>query len=1373
MSENHGVGRFRRSVALVLISATALTGLAVTSPAPVGAAPTQFAYENVASGGAGFRTGPVLEVGIDPLDAALMPDGRIVTVERQGFLRVVDANTSTIVAGVANVSGVPSDMVLPSDTSLGADVAVGPTGIVYVTALTSGGPFGVTGSILAIDLTARTIDTVAGGGSTPWADGGTASGTYLLPTGISTTPDGRLVFAAGSLSFGIVSAVLALDLSTGVLERLVGGGNQSLVEGLDAAAVGFGFTVPGDAAMSASGDVFFRYAGFAGVWRVDGATNVVSRVIDGAATSLVRADDGQLWYTERTAAEAHVLRRFDLVTGTTSDIASWTGWHSDDDTVAAIRSDGTAIVISRRYRGAMLWAIATDGTITRIAGNGEGDLWQGDGVGLDQAVYPILPGVAPGPDGRIYSVRSGGLGIFDPATGLTSSVVIPGLLTAYSVYTEAEILDFDAAGRVLMRSIVPNGTAPFAAHQIVLVDLVTRTFTVQYGPVANASVNAALLPNGDLLVVDTLAGTTSIVSGAGTTVIADAPASPDRLHVTPNGDVFASGVQASRLVGSTWIPQSFCVDQDGVPAGYVVQDGATLYATRLDASYSFYEVCSIDTSTGVETVVGTTDYLAPGEVDANGYQWVAFDGIDRMRLRTTVSPRVTVQLATAGAPTQQFLVSGAITGVISESTGTLSSDVVAGPVALRITAPSGFGLDAITCDDPDAAVDLATGSIALTAGAGEQILCTAAASGRGTTLSPEIAATSFGSFGITTVVADAPSACGPATSMTFTQNNHTRYSSAGVSVANVQWTIPLPANPSPTYSPTPTPVPIPLGTVAPITVVRTLSSGTVTAVFTPSGAGSYRCFDMENLDTSAVTVLGYPGGTDTDGWWRSVSIPMTVEVTITPDVGLPRRYVGPAVYSFEQTGFVHDGYRPGGAYYRPSYFPNYVNHVVGFTSANLAGTTLPGPLGTGGISVADTLSPGGTLSTPAPTVDEPVSASVTVPAGGSTAISIAPGASTSGSSNSYSLGGRLIRIVAPPGTAASPLEIRFRVNSTEGPTRGAAQPTRNGVFLNACPVGATSWPVACISEVINHPDGDVEIVVRTPAASDWTLEVTGAPPDDPLPPSNVVATLTGTTLEVTWDASPTADAGYLVRVPGTTLARYVAPGEPRTVTFTGVTGVTSASTVEIDTLLDDGATSLVPARGTVVVIVVDATPPTITCPTGVSFLLRATGRTLTAAVSDSGSGVATTTVTVPVATGTAGNRQVFVTATDLAGNTATVECGYQVRYRVDWLTPLGGPDQVRSVVRNTTVPFTFRLTDAAGAPVTGAVVTAPTSVAVACPAGSKPLVVSLPTQASTRSLGNGWWLAGWRATNTWRNTCREVRIALADGTTLTMTLAVV
>jgi hypothetical protein len=132
--------------------------------------------------------------------------------------------------------------------------------------------------------------------------------------------------------------------------------------------------------------------------------------------------------------------------------------------------------------------------------------------------------------------------------------------------------------------------------------------------------------------------------------------------------------------------------------------------------------------------------------------------------------------------------------------------------------------------------------------------------------------------------------------------------------------------------------------------------------------------------------------------------------------------------------------------------------------------------------------------------------------------------------------------------------------------------------------------------------------------------------------------------------------------------------------------VSAGATVSADITIEDGDEPPV---------VVDTTPPTITCPAAPSFLLHDGAAALTVAVADSGSGVASPTVSVAVPTDALGAKSVTVEAADLAGNKASAGCGYSVG--VD-LVEIAFPSQ-KPVVKakaGSEVPVVWKVVDANG-----------------------------------------------------------------------------
>jgi hypothetical protein len=139
--------------------------------------------------------------------------------------------------------------------------------------------------------------------------------------------------------------------------------------------------------------------------------------------------------------------------------------------------------------------------------------------------------------------------------------------------------------------------------------------------------------------------------------------------------------------------------------------------------------------------------------------------------------------------------------------------------------------------------------------------------------------------------------------------------------------------------------------------------------------------------------------------------------------------------------------------------------------------------------VTGTLLPGGTLSTDregdGATPASPVETAVTAPSGG--AVSIAQ-TTASFVPTAFTFLGQQVQISAPTATAALPLRIAFRLDFSLGTDPGTLEIFRNGIALPTCSgANAGATPDPCISSRITLPDGDVELVVLTSAASTWTF----------------------------------------------------------------------------------------------------------------------------------------------------------------------------------------------------------------------------------------------------------------------------------------------
>ena len=137
--------------------------------------------------------------------------------------------------------------------------------------------------------------------------------------------------------------------------------------------------------------------------------------------------------------------------------------------------------------------------------------------------------------------------------------------------------------------------------------------------------------------------------------------------------------------------------------------------------------------------------------------------------------------------------------------------------------------------------------------------------------------------------------------------------------------------------------------------------------------------------------------------------------------------------------------------------------------------------------VTGTLLPGGTLSTDregdGATPASPVETAVTAPSGG--AVSIAQ-TTASFVPTAFAFLGQQVQINAPTATAALPLRIVFRLDPSLGAYAGTLEIFRNGVEVPSCS-GTGAVPDPCVSSRTTLPDGDVELVVLTSAASTWTF----------------------------------------------------------------------------------------------------------------------------------------------------------------------------------------------------------------------------------------------------------------------------------------------
>jgi hypothetical protein len=188
-------------------------------------------------------------------------------------------------------------------------------------------------------------------------------------------------------------------------------------------------------------------------------------------------------------------------------------------------------------------------------------------------------------------------------------------------------------------------------------------------------------------------------------------------------------------------------------------------------------------------------------------------------------------------------------------------------------------------------------------------------------------------------------------------------------------------------------------------------------------------------------------------------------------------------------------------------------------------------------------------------------------------------------------------------------------------------------------------------------------------------------------------------------------------------------------------------------------------------ISIDGTPPTVTCPVTPTFPLGQPGATLVASIGDATSGPVTTEVSAPADTSSVGSKTATVTGEDLAGNRTTRACGYRVDYAfggfeapVDDFDANGNP--VLNVVKaGRAIPLKWRLTDAAGDPVTTLTSAAITVVDVPCGLSITvdQIIETTAGDSGLQNFGDGSYQLNWKPPKDYGGSCKRLRLDLGEG----------
>ncbi|MFN8028576.1 MAG: choice-of-anchor U domain-containing protein [Acidimicrobiia bacterium] len=341
-----------------------------------------------------------------------------------------------------------------------------------------------------------------------------------------------------------------------------------------------------------------------------------------------------------------------------------------------------------------------------------------------------------------------------------------------------------------------------------------------------------------------------------------------------------------------------------------------------------------------------------------------------------------------------------------------------------------------------------------------------------------------------------------------------------------------------------------------------------------------------------------------------------------------------------------------------------------------------------------------------------------------------------------------------------------------GSAAGALVLLNEGPASPTCPPGAiTSYctpygnaGLAPNAAAIGTPAGGVVVV----APEGTTVsDATASPPSVPLPPNvqqlpvgvlgyTVSGIEPGGTIQVTIQLPPGTNANAYYKFDGTQWVDFTA-------------NATFSPNAVVLSLTDNGAGDSDQSLGVIVdpggPVLVDNTPPTITCPQDMAFVLNQPNAKLTAGVTDAGVGVASPSVTVDVnATAVGAALNVPVTATDNGGNSATVQCAYAVHYKFTGFDP-PVKSGVTKVEAGDELPLKWKLTDFANAPAGTAasftgVVSAPADCGTYAPTGA----FAADKLDGPLKFKAGDYKANWETKKAWRNTCRVVGVNLDDGT---------
>jgi len=183
---------------------------------------------------------------------------------------------------------------------------------------------------------------------------------------------------------------------------------------------------------------------------------------------------------------------------------------------------------------------------------------------------------------------------------------------------------------------------------------------------------------------------------------------------------------------------------------------------------------------------------------------------------------------------------------------------------------------------------------------------------------------------------------------------------------------------------------------------------------------------------------------------------------------------------------------------------------------------------------------------------------------------------------------------------------------------------------------------------------------------------------------------------------------------------------------------------------------------------IDATAPVLTCPAAGPFLLHSGEHVVDPAGVDasvSGLDEAASTLSGIVTTGAVGPKVLSFTAFDLAGNSASQECSYNVVYDfVGYYPPVEPAPALNPIKAGQAVPLKFSLAGDQGLSVIAEGYWQPVACDTLAPAGDAEPANWASQNGLSYNAQTSWYNIVWKTEKGWGGTCRALMLHLVDGT---------